>query len=231
VRLSGAPETIIVALWSKRMAEIDDLLVFWEREAKAYHAQILDWQAVALYTLARPYDHPGARILEIGTAGGFSAAVLSMAAPLATITTLNPRMDEMVRARKRLDKCRNVVTLAMASWDLLAVYGGQGFDMVFVDGDHRMVGRDLPWFNWIIPGGLMLFHDYSPEDSPHACVPVYDTVNFMAEQLGRELDVLIMDDRMAGLAGFYRQKRETWPPGIGSFANQCYTPTKREVML
>ena len=98
--------------------------------------------------------------------------------------------------------------LPIASWSYLAGYKGPAFDVVFVDGDHKQVARDLPWFNWIHPGGLMLFHDYSPAESTHACPPVYDVVNARAIRLGRELDVLLVDDTLAGIAGFYKQKWE-----------------------
>ena len=169
-------------------------------------AQMLPYQALALYALATRYNVEGANILEIGTAAGFSAAMIAQAAPLAKIVTLNPRDWEVATAARSLEPWPNVTTVKAASWDYLDAYQGPQLDMVFVDGDHNRVPKDLPWYNWLKVGGLMLFHDYSET----ACPAVYKTVNRMIIDFNRLLDVKIIDDNKIGLAGFYRWDGELW---------------------
>jgi hypothetical protein len=50
-----------------------------------------------------------------------------------------------------------------------------------------------------VDGGLMLFHDYTPNNSPH----VVAAVNELGIKLGREPDVSIIDKDNVGMAGFY----------------------------
>ncbi len=90
------------------------------------------------------------------------------------------------------------------SWDLLGQY--LGMDMIFVDGDHKNVVRDLPWWNALKPGGFMFFHDYTPADATsRPCPPVYEALNDFSIYLKRpEPDVIVVDDGKLGMAGFYR---------------------------
>jgi len=68
---------------------------------------------------------------------------------------------------------------------------------------------DLPWWDWLNADGLFLFHDYSPKGSYRECPPVYEAVNEFAKLLGRELDVKVVDDGGAGMAGFYKAEDKT----------------------
>jgi len=148
----------------------------------------------------------GANILEIGTAAGFSASLLAQAAPLATIVTLNPRDWEVATATNYLEPWPNVTAVQAVSWDYLDTYNAPELDMVFVDGDHNRIFRDMPWFNLLKVGGLMLFHDYSEV----SCPSVFKTVrNFMLE-LKRPLDVEIIDSNLIGMAGIVRRDGEVW---------------------
>lgn len=170
-------------------------------------AQLLPYQAMALYTLAERYNVDKARILEIGTGLGYSASVIAQAAPKAQIITLNTSKDEVEVARKYLVNYANVFVANIASWDYLKDFnGGPLFDMIFVDGDHKHVRRDMPWFNVLKPGGLMLFHDYSIMTS----TDVYNTVNQFMSQLGRQLDVNIVDMDKIGMAGLFKKEGEKW---------------------
>jgi predicted O-methyltransferase YrrM len=174
--------------------------------------EIATHQAAALYALARGCDRPGAHILEIGTALGYSAAVLALAAPQAAIVTLNPKRKEFVRAEKHLAGFPNVQVLPRKSWDYLGGYAGPHLDLVFVDGDHGLVVRDLPWFDWLVDGGLLLFHDYTPFGTGRRpCAPVYETLRVFGAALGREPDVLVIDDAGDGLAGWRRGPGELCP--------------------
>lgn len=154
-------------------------------------------QAAALYVLAG--KHNGGHILEIGTLAGYSASLMAQAAPEAKIVTLNPAENEIPVATANLARYQNIQIVMAKSWDYLTDYKGPKLDLIFVDGDHKRVGKDMPWWDWLAGGGLMLFHDYSPK----ACPPVYEAVNQLGERLGRGPDVLIMDEEKVGLAGFY----------------------------
>lgn len=171
--------------------------------------EIWAYQAMALYHLVRPYNRDGATILEIGTAFGFSAAVMASAAPLAKIMTLNPKAEEVVQARKHLASWPNVTVVENASVPFLEEATRFAlpltFDVIFVDGDHKHIRLDLPYFNLVRAGGLFFHHDYSPEWSPRPCSVVYEELNRFSEHvLRRDMDVIIVDDTDVGMAGWYK---------------------------
>jgi len=169
--------------------------------AQNIRAQLLPWQAAALFKLARDYDIPGAMILEIGTGAGYSTVIMAQATPSARITTLNPDSAERSTSLPVLANWKNIKSVQMSSWTFLDNYTGPQLDMIFVDGDHKRVPKDLPWWDWLASGGLMLFHDYSEQQ----CPPVYRTLNKWRDELGRDFDVLLMDSDGIGMAGFYKE--------------------------
>lgn len=168
--------------------------------AQNIRAQLLPWQAAALFKLTLPYDIPGAMILEIGTGAGYSTAIIAQATPSAHIMTLNTNKQERLDSLKALSPWRNIQSIGRASWDFLDSYRGPFLNMIFVDGDHKRVARDLPWWDWVAPGGLMLFHDYSKTQ----CPPVYDALNKWRDELGQPFDVLLVDSDEIGMVGFYK---------------------------
>lgn len=173
--------------------------------------KVLDYQMLALYACASCFNRPGARILEIGTGHGGSGYMIGHAAPLATILSLTTNPGEKVEAEafwRRAGIGGASVTVA-SSWDYLAC-DGQKWDLVWIDGDHNRIRLDLPWFDRLKIGGLMLCHDYSPNDSRTPSGIVYSELNAMAERLGRPFDVSLIDEGEVGMVGFYRRKGETW---------------------
>ena len=176
--------------------------------AKHIRSGLLDYQKAWLYVVTSWHNLPDANILEIGTLVGHSAAMIAQAAPKARILTLNPVIDEARIARRNLARYNNVRVLDVRSWDYHKTITDP-YDLIFVDGDHRHIERDLPWFNRLKVGGLMLFQDYSPADASHACPPVYEALNRMAEKL-HGFDVLIIDDGKTGMAGICRKEGESW---------------------
>jgi len=183
------------------MAEVRATVPPLKREIAAY-------QAAALYALTKPYD--GGRILEIGTAWGYSAAIMAKAAPKAQIITLNPNVEEARTARKYLEPYKNVTVETLKSWEYLQEYKGAPFDLIFVDGDHKRVRADLPFWEHVAPGGTFFFHDYSPDGTPRACPPVYEAVNAFTIELGKtEPDILVVDNKGVGMAGFVKPRKKS----------------------
>lgn len=179
--------------------------------APAVKRQLLDYQMVALYGLAKQFNQVGARILEIGTGFGASSYMLSKAAPLAEIVSLTVSEAEAEIARGcALKGCENVSVVMQASWEYVKKQRGTKWSMVFVDGDHNRIAKDMPWFNRLHVGGLFLCHDYSPADSAHPSPIVFQTLNGFARVLARPLDVQIVDDTKTGMAGFYRCVGQVW---------------------
>jgi predicted O-methyltransferase YrrM len=201
IRLYGTQEDI----FNRIVVECPDALTAFEKSARI-KGHIFPHQAVALYALARQYD--GGEMLEIGTLHGYSASLLAQGAPAAHVVTLNNNADEAKVARVNLADYPGVEVIEAVSWEYLAEYDGPHLDLVFVDGDHNRVARDLPWWHWLKPDGLMLFHDYSPATAAHPSPIVYDTVRGFADGLHRELDVEIIDSLLDGLAGLYKRDLE-----------------------
>ena len=180
-----------------------DIPPYPKREIRPYEAGLLYW-------LARQYNTPGAEIFEIGTCWGWSAAIMAKAAPKAHIVTCTPNPVHVMIARKALAPYTNVEVRDATSVALLTAYQGPQLDMIFVDGAHKEVRDDLPWYNWLKVGGLMIHHDYSPADAPvRPCRWVWDAVNEFAEKT-HQPDVLVVDEFSEGMAGFYRREGEEW---------------------
>ena len=158
-------------------------------------SQLLPYQAAALYILAR--SHNGGNFLEIGTFVGYSASLMAQAAPDAQIITLNPAEHEVREARVNLKQWPNVEVIQTKSWDYLESYDGPFLDFIFVDGDHKRIEKDLPWWDWVAEGGLMLFHDYSPKE----CPPVYNAVSKFFKN---SPDILLVDTEGIGMVGFVK---------------------------
>lgn len=178
----------------------------------AVKRELLDYQMVALFYLAQQYDRLGGRLLEIGTGRGGSGYMLAKAAPCARVVSLTVDANAAATAESlwAMHRLKNIDVVVQPSWDYLERYRGEALDLVFVDGDHNAIARDLPWFNHLRPKGLMIFHDYSPQDSPRPSAICHAALDGMARTLGRPFDVRIVDDTKTGMVGFYRREGETY---------------------
>lgn len=209
MRINGSQDNILRLLVEKKHNLLHDLEIA-RAAVPVSKREVWIHQAAVLYVLAARCNRSGANILEIGTAWGYSAAVMALAAPKAKITTLNPRQDEYSCAAENLAGFHNVVPLQIQSEDFLSDYEGPELDMIFIDGDHSRdaVLKDMEWWRHLKSRRLMLFHDYSPEGSKRATPKVFDAVNELWVRLGRGFDVLVVDDDSVGMAGFYKREGE-----------------------
>lgn len=169
------------------------------------------YQLQALFGLALEVSFriPGAAILEIGTGFGSSTIQLSRAAPRSEIISLTISEGEATAAREHLRRygCRNAKVVVDYSWDFLTRSPKlTDLKMVFVDGDHNAIRRDMPWFNRLLPGGLFFCHDYS--DNPGNVV--VQEMDLFRDRLGRDFDIYLKDTSGAGMVGFYRGEGEHW---------------------
>lgn len=223
MNLSGTPIDIINVLTAQHR-EIPAVLKQARGIVPPSTRAIAEYQAAALYALAKPYQRPGVRVLEIGTAQGYSAAVLALALPDAEIVTLNPHHEEAAGARQALAPfSERIQVQEVRSWDYLDRFEGEPFDVIFVDGDHKNVRRDFPWWEHLRTGGLMLFHDFSPNGTYRACPPVYRALLELKQELGRDFDVLVVDDGGVGMAGFVKRAEDTLDEGVRAALATAHT--------
>lgn len=189
--------------FSDATARVDEIIPFFKRS-------IWPEQAGVLFALAKQYNYEGARILEIGSGIGYSGAHIALGAPKAQITTLNPKGWESKVGADNLKAFPNIRLLPEFSWEYLERYTGPELDMVFIDGDHKQVERDMPWWDWLKVGGLMVHHDYSPDTAKRPVQHVYNVLNNWGAELERDFDVLVQDENLDGMAGWYRREGEAW---------------------
>lgn len=214
MRLVGLHSDAILAECRGLHPEVDDVLARARAAVPACKREVAQYQAAVLYCLARPYDGYGALLLEIGTALGYSAAVLAQAAEHGRVITMTPKATEYGQAVVHLEPFENAKVEPMRSdayWDFYtSQYDRRPLDLVFVDGSHLAedVALDCRWFGRLRSGGLILFHDYSPAGSVRPCPSVMGAVDDFALGLGREPDVLVVDDTEVGMAGWYRRAGE-----------------------
>lgn len=203
----GSPETISNAI--ERSCPGAQAAVMRARELTSrqpHDDSVINYQAAALYAICMAYNRVDANILEIGTYYGFTAAVIAQAAPLAQIVSINPLQWECDAARKVLAEFKNIRIDCIPSQDYLGNYQGPELDMIFVDGDHKGIRGDLPWWNWLTLGGTILFHDYTPKGSPRACPPVVRGLDHFSEILGRDADHRFVDDVLIGMLGWTKRE-------------------------
>ncbi len=191
--------------------EVNTVLAWTGRHIPYYKRQIAPYQGAVLAYHAHQYDRNGSRFLEIGTAIGYSACLMATAAPKASVTTLNPKDGEFERARDTLKIRSNVQVIKSTSQDFWKTKEDELYDLIFVDGDHsyHMVLHDSQFFNCLRPGGLILFHDYSPDGSTRPSAGTYQALNEIQAKY-RQADVKVIGSGIVGMLGWMRREREIW---------------------
>lgn len=168
--------------------------------------QMLSYQAALLYRLVEEFNISGTQILEVGTYQGYSASIMSQAASMAQIHTINHALHEVDQAVINLKDYGNIAVWYCESSTWLKSEEKGIYSLIFVDGDHKHAERDLPWFNRLELGGLILFHDYTKRSAIH----VVNAVDKLCAQLGRSPDVVCIDTDGIGMAGIYKRVGEEY---------------------
>ena len=192
-----------------RVQEVRSLL-----SEKYVKRETRDYEAALLYILATQYNTSGAVIAEVGTCYGFTAAIMQHAAPRAHVMTCTPNPNHVIIARRNLaSNFPAVEVVETKSIDWLEHIEDSSLDMVFVDGDHKNVRDDLPFYNKLKVGGLKFHHDYCPDrplcTGPRPCRWVYEALNDFADKM-HPFDVLMTDHNNEAVGGWYRQEGEVW---------------------
>ncbi len=77
------------------------------------------------------------------------------------------------------------------------------------DHSHKMIMHDSQFFNRLRTGGLILFHDYSPDGSIRPSAGSFRALNELQIK-HRPADVRIMGTGQVGTLGWIRREGETW---------------------
>lgn len=200
----------IIDIVREQHREIDAILAFLNSSKLQYKGTVREYQAACLYALAKPYNVKEARILEIGTGKGYSTSFLAQSCPNAEIITISARQDESDEAKRVIEKelgFKNVEFVVAKSWEYYIKNQTEPkFDFIFVDGDHAKVQRDLVWYEELHKDGLILFHDYCPENASNPQTHVYNVLNKWLVDLGKDdFDVKIVDNELVGMVGLYNR--------------------------
>jgi predicted O-methyltransferase YrrM len=156
-----------ITLIAQEHPEIHDALELAATRVRDRKQAIKRYQAAILYKIARRYgDQKDVTVVELGTRKGYSAAVIAQALPDARIFTCETNVGNAEEAAANLRLFPNVEIINMHSWNFLDKANDGRISLVFVDGDHEQVSKDMGWWVKVKEGGCMVFHDYSPLKFP-----------------------------------------------------------------
>ncbi|WP_295506805.1 O-methyltransferase [uncultured Streptococcus sp.] len=151
----------IVDFMRQRLQPVTGGLKELEDFARAENVPVIPHETVAYFRLLLESLQPE-KILEIGTAIGFSALLMAEHAPLAQITTIdrNPEMIELAKANfAKYDSRQQITMLEGDAVDLLETLE-DFYDLVFMDSAKSKYVVFLPQvLKRLNPGGLVLIDD------------------------------------------------------------------------
>ncbi|ALD72001.1 methyltransferase [Streptococcus gordonii] len=151
----------IVDFMRQRLQPVTGGLKDLEDFARSENIPVIPHETVAYFRLLLESLQPE-KILEIGTAIGFSALLMAEYAPQAQITTIdrNPDMIELAKANfAKYDSRQQIALLEGDAVDLLETLEGS-YDLVFMDSAKSKYVIFLPQvLKRLNPGGLVLIDD------------------------------------------------------------------------
>ncbi|WP_195321835.1 O-methyltransferase [Streptococcus gordonii] len=151
----------IVDFMRQRLQPVTGGLKDLEDFARSENIPVIPHETVAYFRLLLESLQPE-KILEIGTAIGFSALLMAEYAPQAQITTIdrNPEMIELAKANfAKYDSRQQITLLEGDAVDLLETLEGS-YDLVFMDSAKSKYVVFLPQvLKRLDPGGLVLIDD------------------------------------------------------------------------
>jgi len=146
----------------QRLQPVSGGLKELEDFARAENVPVIPHETVAYFRLLLESLQPE-KILEIGTAIGFSALLMAEHAPQAQITTIdrNPEMIELAKANfAKYDSRQQITLLEGDAVDLLETLEEDSYDLVFMDSAKSKYVVFLPQvLKRLNPGGLVLIDD------------------------------------------------------------------------
>ena len=152
----------IVDFMRQRLQPVAGGLKELEDFARAENVPVIPHETVAYFRLLLESLQPE-KILEIGTAIGFSALLMAEHAPQAQITTIdrNPEMIELAKANfAKYDSRQQITLLEGDAVDLLETLEEDYYDLVFMDSAKSKYVVFLPQvLKRLNPGGLVLIDD------------------------------------------------------------------------
>ena len=151
----------IVDFMRQRLQPVTGGLRDLEDFARSENIPVIPHETVAYFRLLLESLQPE-KILEIGTAIGFSALLMAEYTPQAQITTIdrNPEMIELAKANfAKYDSRQQITLLEGDAVDLLETLEGS-YDLVFMDSAKSKYVVFLPQvLKRLNPGGLVLIDD------------------------------------------------------------------------
>ena len=151
----------VVDFMRQRLQPVTGGLKELEDFARAENVPVIPHETVAYFRLLLESLQPE-KILEIGTAIGFSALLMAEHTPQAQITTIdrNPEMIELAKANfAKYDSRQQITLLEGDAVDLLEKLE-DSYDLVFMDSAKSKYVVFLPQvLKRLNPGGLVLIDD------------------------------------------------------------------------
>ena len=154
-----------------------------EHDHRIRRAPLSIWRLSRLLALARGRD----RIVELGTAAGWTAYSLALANPRARVKTYD------LGLRPGRDRYRRLVpasALERVEFVLRRAEDGPeqptSCDLLLIDADHwHPAVREMfeAWYGSVVPGGLVVFDDVAPQ-FPDVAQTITD-LGLSGEQFGR----------------------------------------------
>ena len=173
--------------------------------AKEYHVPILRRDAAAFLRTIVSIKKP-MRILEVGTAIGYSALIMSHAAPLSHIDTVEIDMDSVVLARQNIKKAGKENQIRVIAGDGNEVLAAltKPYDMIFMDaakGQYVYLYDDV--LRLLNEGGLLLCDNCifygkvldKPEETNHKHRTIVTNMRAFLERMmaDRRLEASLLD--------------------------------------